>query len=367
MITAVDTLELTVEDLDTPALVINLDAMERNLELMAGLFSGFPSELRPHFKTHKSPVLAQLQLEYGAIGITCAKLGEAEVLVSGGIKDILIANQVVGPKKVARLVNLNAWADVKVAVETVENARHLNEAALQRGLRVGVLIEVEVGNERAGVQDPEQAVELAQSITKLPGLELRGLMGYEGHAVIIPGRAERERVCKEAMTRLIAAVDEVRAAGIDVEIVSGGGTGTFDITGQFAGITEVQAGSYILMDARYAGLEGMPFENAATVLTTVTSRPVPDRIVTDAGRKALSIDFGLPSIYGVDGIKTLSLSEEHGKFSLQDPSQDIAVGDKLHCLPTHICTNMDLHDRAYGVRGGRVEAIIDVAARGRFV
>jgi D-serine deaminase-like pyridoxal phosphate-dependent protein len=293
-------------------------------------------------------------------------LGEAEALVGGGVRDVLIANQVVGKKKLARLVHLNAWADVKVAVDNDVAARQLSEAAVKAGVQVGVLIEVEVGNKRAGVQTPAQAAELASTLVELPGLEFRGLMGYEGHAVLIPDRARRESLAREAMCHLMDCVEAVRSAGIEVELVSGGGTGTFDITGQFEGITEVQAGSYFLMDARYGQLEDLPFEHALTLLATVTSRPTPERAVTDAGRKALSIDFGLPEAHGVEGIETLSLSEEHGKLKLAEEAQGLSVGDKLHFLPTHVCTNMDLHDRAYGIRDGRVETIIEVAARGKF-
>jgi len=366
MLTAMDRLDMTVEELDTPALVIDLDAMERNIARMAEFFAGVPADLRPHAKTHKSGVLAQRQLAAGARGITCAKLGEAEVMVAGGIRDILIANQIVGAKKIARLVHLNAWAEVKVDVDHLENARQLSAAAAAQGVMVGVLVEVDVGNRRCGVAGPREAVKLAQEVARLPGLEFRGLMGYEGHAVLIPERERRAALCREAMTRLLEAVEAVRAAGLPVDIVSAGGTGTFDLTGRFPGITEVQAGSYLFMDARYLEVEGLPFEPALTVLATVISRPARDRAVTDAGRKALSTDFGLPRVLGVEGVDVLGLSEEHGKLALHRPSRELRVGDKLHFLPSHVCTTVDLHDRYYGVRGGRVEVIIDVAARGRF-
>lgn len=348
------------DEIETPALVVDLDTMERNLRRMAEYFRDREANLRPHTKTHKCPVIAHKQLELGACGITCAKLSEAEVMAFAGIRDILIANQVTAPSKIRRLANLSRHTDLIVAVDTVENAHDISDSALEAGSKINVIIEIEVGMQRCGVL-PEDAKRLAEEITRLPGIRFRGLMGYEGHCVSIKDITERREKTSEANSRLLFARDELLQAGIPVEIVSAGGTGTYNITGEREGITEVQAGSYVFMDATYVEL--VPeFEPAVTLIATVVSRPTRARVVIDAGLKAFSTGFGLPKPKD-EKLLFEKLSEEHGRLRLLNG--DLKVGDRLEFLPSHICTACNLHDFYYAVRRDRVEAVWRISARGK--
>jgi D-serine deaminase-like pyridoxal phosphate-dependent protein len=354
----------TKSQIDTPALLIDLDAMESNIATMADYFRGLPAGLRPHFKTHKSPILAHKQIEAGAIGITCAKLGEAEVLVNAGIKNILIANQIVGPTKITRLANLARHSHLIVAVDDEDNVRHLSSAAERAGSTLRVVVEVDVGMGRCGVVPGEAVVRLAQLVDRSLGLQFAGVLGYEGHAVFIPEREERHKAVDKAMAALIGTVEQLWQAGIAVEIVSAGGTGTYDMTGRHPGVTEVEAGSYILMDTKYQEI-GLPFRSALTLLATVISVPVPGRAVIDAGKKVITSEFGLPEVLSPGGMRLVSLSEEHGILEVSPERAKIQVGDKLELVPSHVCTTVNLHDWYYGIRGQRVEAMWPIAARGK--
>ena len=238
-------------DIDTPALLVNLRKLSSNIQKMADFFKDKPAQIRPHFKTPKTIQIAQMQLKAGALGITCAKVAEAEVLVAAGIKDILIANEIVGRTKIGRLLKLiKKGAEIKVAVDSEENIKELAELAAQKKVTVGVLVDINVGLPRCGVS-PEKSVELARLVTASKALKLRGIMGYEGHIVLSDNAELRETECKKSMAKLVSAKDLIEKAGMRVEIVSGGGTGTYNITGTFPGVTEIQAGSYALMDVRY--------------------------------------------------------------------------------------------------------------------
>jgi D-serine deaminase-like pyridoxal phosphate-dependent protein len=270
--------------------------VERNIAAMAAFFRCRPAALRPHSKTHKSPALAHMQLEAGAIGITCAKLGEAEVMAAAGIKDILVANQIVSPIKIARLMDLASYTDVMVAVDDPANVADLSAAACAGSVRPRVLVEVNIGMNRCGVAPGAPALALARQVSEAPGLRFAGLMGYEGHTVMLPDPTERRRSTEASVQLLVETADLIREAGIPVGIVSSGGTGTYDITGDYPGITEVQAGSYITMDRQYREVVGIDFAYGLTVLSTVISAPDPDRVECDAGLKALTHDFGWPLV-----------------------------------------------------------------------
>ncbi|HEU5423936.1 MAG TPA: DSD1 family PLP-dependent enzyme [Nitrolancea sp.] len=354
-------------EVDTPALVIDADALERNIARMAEFFQGKHAKLRPHAKTHKSPVIAQMQLAAGAVGITCAKLGEAEVLAAGGVRDILIANQIVGERKIARLVGLARHANVAVAVDDFANAAAISEAALAAGSTVRALVEVNIGMNRCGVEPGAPAVELAQRVASLPGLRFFGLQGYEGHLVTVPEHAEREQRVRAAMAPLIETRRAIEAAGIPVTAVSGGGTGTFDITSTIDGFDEIQAGSYVFMDASYGKVEGpgAAFEPALFLWSTIISRPAPERAVADIGLKTVTSDHGLPVLAGMQGAEVLSLSEEHAKLHVEGEARGLRAGDKVRFQPGHVCTTVNLHDAYVVARGGIVEAVWPVAARGR--
>jgi len=356
---------LLKEELDTPALLVDLDLMESNILRMARFMYGTSARLRPHYKTHKTPAIARKQAEAGAIGITCAKVEEAETLVNAGIRDILIANQVVGPKKIARLAGLARHADLMVAVDDARNVDDLSTGMVAAGARLRVLVEVNVGNNRCGVEPGEAAVRLAHHVAEAPGLVFAGLMGYEGFCQRIQDLAERERMARGAMAKLIATRDMVEAAGLEVGIVSGGGTGTHAIVSTFLGVTEVQAGTYVVMDTDYRDL-GIDFGCALTLLATVISRPNPETAILDVGLKGITIDHGIPELIGVPGGRITRLSEEHAKVELSDPAVKLVPGDKVEIIPSHACTTISLHDTLYGIRNGRLEVVWPVAGRGKF-
>jgi D-serine deaminase-like pyridoxal phosphate-dependent protein len=354
-----------LDEIDTPALLLDLDAFEHNLHHMAGFFAGKPTSLRPHAKTHKCPEIARRQLQAGAIGITCAKLGEAEAMAEAGIEDILIANEIVGPIKTKRIATLARRADLMVAVDDGANVSELSEACQQRDSSLRVLVEIDIGMGRCGVQRSEDALRLARQIIDAPSLRLAGLMGYEGHLVMVPDAEERRMRVQEAMVPLLEAKELLERNGIATEIVSGGGTGTYDMTGTSEPMTEIQAGSYILMDTTYRRIRP-EFRPALTLLSTVVSRPTAERVVTDAGMKVVTKEFGWPEVIEPDGLVVQALSEEHGKLLAEDPDRvHVAPGGKVRLVPSHCCTTMNLHDRLFVIRDGRLVDIWPIAARGR--
>jgi D-serine deaminase-like pyridoxal phosphate-dependent protein len=350
-------------DIDTPALLVDLDVMERNIATMSAFFAGRSTTLRPHFKSPKTPAIARRLLAAGAVGMTCAKVGEAEVLVEHGVRDILVANQVVGPHKIDRLVRLARRADLMVAVDDGANVAALAAAARAAGVTLRVLIEVDVGMHRCGVRTPAAALTLAAAVAQSPALRLAGVMGYEGHAVMVADRAQRAELAATAMTTLLAATEALRSAGHAVEIVSAGGTGTYDMTGALNGVTEIQAGSYVLMDTRYREVD-VPFACALSLLTTVVSVPDPHTALIDAGMKAMTFEFGLPAVKDRPGTSLVYLSEEHGHLMVDGPP--LQPGDRLELTPSHSDTTINLHDRLYAMRGDHIEEVWTIEARGKF-
>lgn len=352
----------TLAQIPTPALVIDLPAMERNIQRMATFFSRGACRLRPHFKAHKTPEIARRQLAAGSCsGITCATVAEAEAVASL-CDDILIANEVVCPDKAARVAALARRVDVKVALDSFHGLEQMAAAAQAAGVTVGVLVDVNVGMPRCGVLSEEDAVSLARRVHATPGLRLRGLMGYEGHAVGLRDRGSRESQARASMEKLLSVAGALRSAGLPCEIVSAGGTGTYDITGRTEGVTEVQAGSYVLMDTAYAKL-GLPFELAFYALATVISRPSPTLCVADCGLKAVTEDHGNPEVAGVAGASVLFLSDEHATITLP-PGCDLQPGDRIRLWPSHIDPTINLHDALYVADGDKVVDVWRVAARG---
>jgi D-serine deaminase-like pyridoxal phosphate-dependent protein len=341
-----------VSEIPTPALVLDIHALGRNIVRMARFFSPGPCRLRPHFKAHKTREIARRQLAAGScVGLTCATVSEAEA-VAAFCDDVLIANEIVAADKCARLAELQRKTRITVAVDSVTGIDTLAAAAREAGVRVGVLVDVNVGQNRCGVTPDAQALDLARRVADSDGLELRGVMGYEGHAQPIRDRTEREEVARDAMGALTATADELRAAGLPCDVVSAGGTGTFDISGRFTGITEIQAGSYALMDSDYGEVH-VPFEHAFWVLGTVISRPSPDRCVADCGHKALTKDHGLPEVNWIAGAVVTALNDEHATIALP-PGASIAVGDRIQLVPSHTDPTVNLHDVFYVVEGDRV-------------
>lgn len=357
---------MRVEEIDTPALVVDLERMERNIATMARFFASSSAKLRPHWKTPKCAEVAQRQLAAGAIGITCAKLGEAEALAAAGVRtSVLIANQLVGARKLQRLVALaRELPELIVTVDSAAQIDALDAALAGSSARVGALVEADTGMHRCGTASPEATVALARRLAASRVAD-RGVMGYEGHAVLVADAAKRKELGEAATSALLAHARALAAAGLAPEVVSAGGTGTYDQTGSTPGITEIQAGSYVFMDGRYLDVRS-DFEPALTLHATVIHRRG-RLLITDAGVKSLSSDFGLPR--GADlPLRVVGLSEEHGHL-LVDEGADVplAPGDRVRLLPSHGDTTINLHDRYYAARGDAVEEIWAIVGRGRFV
>ncbi len=352
-----------VEELDTPAIVIDLDVAEANIAKMQEFASEAGISVRPHTKTNKSPYWAWKQLNAGAIGICCAKVGEAEQMAAAGIPEILIPNQVVTSRKIKRLMSVAGTTETIIAVDSEQNVSDLSDAATSHGVELGVLIEINVGMDRCGVE-PDEADAIATKIAKAPGLRFDGLMGYEGHTVAARDFEERKTEALRAMDKLLSAASAVRKAGVPVNIVSAAGTGTYNISGAVEGVTEIQPGSYIFMDGDY--LEVFEeFQPAMTVLTTVISRTA-DRGVLDCGLKSVSIDRGVPYAVGIDGVEVGAPSEEHTKVKLSGVAKDLRVGDNVSLRMMHGDTTINLHDYYFCVRDGKLETVAPIMGRGKF-
>ena len=353
-----------VSELDTPALLVDLDAMERNIAAISAEVRRHGVNWRPHAKAHKCPAITHKQLAAGAIGVTVAKLGEAEVMAAAGIRDVLIANQIVGPIKTRRLAALAAHCDVIVAVDAPENVRELDEAAGAHGTRPRVVVEVDTGMERCGVQPGEPVVRLAETVANSRNLRFAGLMAWEGHTMDVPEPEGRRRAIESSVALLTATARACREAGLPVEIVSCGGSGTYLTTAGIEGVTEVQAGGATFGDAVYREL-GAPVEPALILMVQVVSHPAPHRIVIDAGRKSVDPTSRPPVPRGLDGVVQFKPSAEHGQFILDRPSETPRPGDRLELEIGYGDQCVHLHERLYGVRNGRVETIWPVLGRGR--
>jgi D-serine deaminase-like pyridoxal phosphate-dependent protein len=357
---------MPVSALDTPALLVDIETMDRNIAHMSSTMRQHGVQWRPHAKGHKCPTITHRQMAAGAIGVTVAKLSEAEVMAASGVMDILIANQVVGPIKTRRLAALIAatGADVIVCVDNLANVRELDDAAAAFGVRPRVLVEVDCGMKRCGVAPGEPTVALAKTVDASPHLRFSGVMAWEGHATsIADGGARREEIVT-AIGRLTGAANAVRAAGLAVDIVSCGGSGTYLTTACLPGVTEVQAGGATLGDGFYRELDA-PVEPALTLLTQVTSRPAPDRIIIDAGRKSIDPSLRPPIAPDLDGVVGMGFSAEHGTIRLDRPNRDLRPGDRLALQVGYHDQAVHLHEALYAVRDGVIVAIWPTLARGK--
>jgi D-serine deaminase-like pyridoxal phosphate-dependent protein len=358
------------EEIDTPALLIDLDAFEFNLDRMAALLAPTGVKLRAHAKTHKSPVIAKLQMARGAVGQCVQKVAEAEVLAWGGIPDILVSNEVVGRGKLARLCALARIAKVAVCVDDAAQVAMLEAAAADAAIRLPVLVEIDVGAARCGVAPGPDAVALAQRIAGSKHLIFGGLQAYQGSAQHKRTVAERRTLIDGAIDASRRTVEQLRQQGLACPIVGGAGTGTFEIEARSGVYTEMQAGSYVFMDADYArnmDADGAPistFRHALFVLATVMSAPKPGLAVLDAGHKAVSVDSGFPLVWQRPDIRYVSASDEHGKLDVASETTMPKLGEKLRLVPGHCDPTVDRYDWYVGVRGGCVECLWPVAARG---
>jgi D-serine deaminase-like pyridoxal phosphate-dependent protein len=361
---------MPLEAVDTPALLLDLEAFERNLRRLPAAVAGSAVRLRPHAKTHKCPAIALRQIAEGAVGVCCQKVSEAEAMVAGGVADVLVSNEVVGAPKLRRLVALTRQARVAVCADDPGNVADLNAAALAAGARIPVLVEVNVGADRCGVEPGEPAVALARQIAGSPGLRFGGLQAYHGSAQHIRGFGERRAATGAAVEKVRRTLDLLGRAGIPCDVVTGSGTGTYRFEAGSGVFTELQAGSYIFMDADYVrdlAEDGGPyrdFEHSLFVYSTVMSRSAKDRAVVDAGLKALAVDSGMPLVHAMPDVEYARASDEHGKLTLHDPNRALRVGDKVRLIPGHCDPTVNLHDWYVCVRHDRVEALWPITARG---
>ncbi len=350
------------EDVDTPALLLDLGAFEHNLDTMAAMLAGTGVKLRAHAKTHKSTVIAHQQIARGAVGQCVQKVAEAEILVWGGVRNVLVSNQVMGAQKLARLMALARIANVSVCVDSDVQVAALAEAAADANTRVTVLVEIDVGAGRCGVSPGPEAVALAETIAASDDLIFGGLQAYHGNAQHLRTQEERNAAIADTIEQTRRTVGQLRQRGLECAIVGGGGTGTFMLEATSGVFTEVQAGSYVMMDADYArNGSPPPFRHALFVLATVMSTARPGVAVLDAGHKAVPIDSGLPLVAGRPDLVADSMSDEHCKLTGTNMP---ALGEKLRLIPGHCDPTVDRYDWYVGVRNGRVECVWPINARG---
>ena len=359
-----------LDEIDTPALVVDLDPFERNLNKMAAFAAERGVRLRPHAKTHKCPTVARKQIAAGAVGQCCQKVGEAEALVRGGVRDVLVSNEVVGAQKLRRLAALAHEATVALCFDGPEQVAAASRAATEAGVELGALVEIDVGMQRCGVATPEAARELALRIAQAPGLAFRGLQAYHGTAQHLATWEERRAAIERAAGIVGATAEALRGAGLDCALISGAGTGTFRMEGESGLWNELQAGSYLFMDTEYARIGGAgggrydEFEHSLFVLATVMSTPTADRAIVDAGLKSYSAEKGFPWVHGRPGLEVTGVSDEHGRIRVGPDAPRLRLGDRVMLIPGHCDPTINLHDWYVGVRNGRVETLWPITARG---
>ena len=342
----------------TPALIVDLDAMERNLRDMANFFDGRPCKLRPHFKNHKTPMFAWKQVRAGAIGMTCATVREAEILVEHGIASVLIANEIGGQEKPERLAELSRHASVMVCVDNCYSIRDLAAAQRDRKSQIEVLVDVNTGLNRCGVEPGQAALDLARYALE-HGLAVRGIMGYEGHLQAVPPSPARDEIVRQGSKAIVDSAKLLENVGIPAPIRSTGGTGTYAVAGDYPGITEIQAGSYLLMDNIYVSRRA-PFQRSLTVLATVISTRGREHAVLDSGVKAVSGERGLPTLKDVPDARLTALHAEHAIVELDAQSPPLTPGQKVEVWVHYSDATVNLHSKMYGVRHGQLEEVFPI-------
>ncbi len=358
-----------IDDVDTPALLVDLDALEANLARMAAKVADTDVRLRPHAKAHKCPAIGLRQIAAGAKGLCCQKVGEAEAMVAAGIDNVLVTNQIVGARKLRRVAALARQSWVGVCVDHAEQVRQANEAALAVQASINVLVEINVGANRCGVEPGDPALELARQVAAAPGLRFAGLQAYHGSAQHLRTPAEREAAIAEACAKTRATVDLLERNGMPCDIVTGAGTGTHELEAASGVYNELQVGSYVFMDADYTRnkVDGdrpfNEFEPSLFVLCSVISMPDEHRRVVDAGLKSQAFDSGMPEVCW-QGATYARPSDEHGIITLTADSPPLGLGDKVRLFPGHCDPTVNLYDWIVGVRRDRVECLWPVSARG---
>jgi 3-hydroxy-D-aspartate aldolase len=364
---------MSVDEIQTPCLILDLDALERNIRKMGDYAKSHGMRHRAHGKMHKSVDVLKLQEKLGgAIGACCQKVSEAEVFVRGGIKDVLVSNEVRDPAKIDRLARLpKLGARIIVCVDDVAGVGDLSAAAQKHGTTLECFVEIDCGAGRCGVTTTPAVVEIAKAIDAAPNLKFTGIQAYQGAMQHLDSFDDRKAKLDAAIAQVKDAVDALKAEDLEPELVSGGGTGSYYFESASGVYNELQCGSYAFMDADYgrildkdgARIDHGEWENALFILTSVMSHAKPDKAICDAGLKAQSMDSGLPFIYGRDDVKYIKCSDEHGVIA--DPDGVLEVNEKLRLVPGHCDPTCNVHDWYVGVRGGKVEALWPVSARGK--
>ena len=362
---------MLISELETPAVVIDLDVMERNLSRVADYCRRQKLRLRPHTKTHKIPDLAKRQIASGATGITVAKIGEAEVMIDAGITDILIAYPIVGHEKAERLAKLAERANIAVSLDSEEAARAVSEAVAARNLKTGILVELDVGFGRCGLANEDELLALARKVSDLAGLEFRGLMFFPGQFVV--GPQERSALLTQVNSMLDRTLETFQRAGLPISTVSGGSTPTAYDAHLFHGVNESRPGMYIFNDRNMVGVGVASVEDCAlSVVVTVVSNSIAGRAIVDGGSKTFSSDrylagdgrgFGL--VKEDPAAEMEGFSEEHGHLNIKHSTHEYKVGERLTIIPNHACSTVNMHDEVYGVRDQRVDTVWQVAGRGK--
>jgi D-serine deaminase-like pyridoxal phosphate-dependent protein len=361
---------MPLERVDTPALLVDLDLFERNLKTMVDSLSGTKVRLRPHAKTHKSPIIALRQMKLGAIGVCCQKVGEAEAMVEGGVPDVFISNEIVGKSKLQRLMSLAKQAKVAVCADDPFHVTEYGAAARDDGIQLDVFVELNAGGARCGLEPGDPVLRLARQIFETSGLRFAGLQAYHGAAQHLRTPAEREAAIRSAINRVLETESVLEANGIACEMVTGAGTGTYPLEAASNVYAEVQPGSYIFMDVDYAknlDADGKPwksFQQSLFVYSSVISRPTRDRAVLDTGHKAVPIDSGMPQVAGMPDLEYTRPADEHGTLLIKDPDCDLKIGDKVMLIPAHCDPTVNLFDWYVGIRNNRVDVLWPITARG---
>jgi len=361
---------VSVAEVETPALIIDLDALDRNIAKMAEFARASGVRVRPHAKTHKSTAIALRQIALGAVGQCVQKVGEAEVLVRGGVKDILVSNQVVGERKLRRLAALAKDATIALCFDASDQVDAASRVARDFGVVLGGLVEIEVGMERCGVAPGREAAALARRVADAPNLKFRGLQAYHGRAQHLATYQERAQAIAFAIDAVRETLDSLAGENLPCEIIGGAGTGTFAIEAASGVYNELQVGSYVFMDTEYARIRGrdggryVEFEHSLFVLASVISVPTADRVIVDAGLKSYSAERGPPWVHDRPDVEVTGVSDEHGKLKVGAHARPLSLGEKVWLIPGHCDPTVNLHDWYVGVRKDRVEALWPISARG---
>ena len=350
-------------EISTPALILNYDVMIKNIKKMAKFVKGTKVKLRPHLKTAKMPIVAHLILkEGGANGIAVAKIGEAEIFAQSGIDDILIANQVIDPEHIKRLIMLNKYILVRCAVDSKKNILDLSKQAVQANMELEVLLEINLGLGRAGVDPGQPALEIADFIKNTPGVKLVGLQGYEGHLTPIPNAEQRELMTNECLKSLIDTKNLLTNEGHDIKIVSTSGSATYMYAAKYPGITEIQPGTYYFSDEHLHRVNPI-FDIAVTVLTTIQNQTGKKEFTADAGTKAIATGDGKPEVKNFPKIKFRVINEEHSQ--MKSIGADLEIGQKIDFIPAHVCTTINLYDQIHVIKNNEYIGKWQILARGK--